>query len=418
MKPFNRRPFLVGATALAAALVLSACGGSGSANVSGAIKVGVVLPLTGNLSALGNEMNNGYLVAQELFNEAGGVNGRDVEFVTSDAPSPEDAVSVATKLSTDASVAAIMGSYSSGIAIPASEVANRNKKPYWETGGAADEITDRGLEYLFRTSGTASQPQTSAMTADFFQNTISKAMGKDMSEVKIGIAHEDSAFGVSSAASFKKIADENGWNVVAEQPYTATTSDLSSVVQNLKTSQVEVLYSAAYVNDAILLMNQSAELGFDPAVVLGYGAGYTTPDIVNALGDRVNGIVAMDGAPIGIQDDLLPENPTPSYSEFVERYESKFDRAPLVHATIGYVGAMTLFQEVLSKMTDPLDGEEFLEVARKVDIAPGGTASYFGVKFDDKGQNERAMTFLMQYSDKKMVTIYPENVAAKDFELR
>ena len=77
------------------------------------LKVGVVLPLTGNLSALGNEMNNGYLVAQELFNEAGGVNGREIEFVASDAPSPEDAVSVATKLSTDASVAAIMGSYSS-----------------------------------------------------------------------------------------------------------------------------------------------------------------------------------------------------------------------------------------------------------------------------------------------------------------
>ena len=128
--------------------------------------------------------------------------------------------------------------------------------------------------------------------------------------------------------SFKKIADVNGWNVVTVQVPSATASDLSSVVQNLKTSQVEVLYSAAYVNDAILLMNQSAELGFDPAVVLGYGAGYTTPDIVNALGDRVNGIVAMDGAPIGIQDDLLPAGPTPSYSEFVKRYEAEFGACP------------------------------------------------------------------------------------------
>ncbi|WP_164737289.1 ABC transporter substrate-binding protein [Georgenia sp. SYP-B2076] len=405
------------------ALILSACSGNGAGATDGngggdadAITVGVLLPLTGNLAALGNEMYNGYKVAQEIINEQGGIDGRPIEFKVSDAPTPEDAVAVAGTLSMDPDVSVILGSYSSGIAIPASEVANRNGKPYWETGSAAAETTERGLEYLFRTNASVAMESYNKINIDFFEKVVGPALGKDFSDVRIGIAHEDSAFGTSAVDAFRANAEANDWNIVAEQAYTATTNDLSSVVQSLKSADVEFLYAASYVNDAILLMKQSKELGFEPDVVYGFGAGFTTPDIAQALGDDVNGIVAADGAPLNITDDLINDDVSPTYSEFIDTYNEMIGRDPLVHATIGFQGAMVLFQEVLPN-ADPADPDSILDAARAVDVPAGGSVAYYGTKFDETGQNERAGFFVMQYTDGKLTTVYPDETAATEFVL-
>lgn len=408
---------LAGGLLLAGSLVAcsSDSGGTGGGGGEDTLTVGVLLPLTGSLSALGNEMNNGYLIAQDLFNEAGGANGKKIVFETSDAPTPEDAVSIANRLSANPDVPVIMGSYSSGIAIPASEVANRNQTVYWETGAASPEVTSRGLDWVFRTNGNSGQDAYHDVNVRFFEELVAPTLGKDPSEIRIGVAHEDSSFGVSSVEAFQKMADENSWNIVTVQPYNATANDLSSVVQNMKSADVEMMYAVSYVSDGILLMKQSKELGFEPDLVWGFGAGFTTPDMAQAIGDDINGVVAMDGAPLYINDDLLLPEMTPKYSEFIAAYQERFGRDPLVHATIGYIGAMALFQEVLTKAEDPTSSESIREAAWNVDVPNGGTAAHYGIKFGEDGQNERAGFFFMQYVDQKMVTVFPREVAAAEF---
>jgi branched-chain amino acid transport system substrate-binding protein len=403
------------------ALVLSACGAPGASTSSNdksdasPITVGVLLPVTGSLAPLGNEMLNGYKVAQQMFNDAGGANGHPIELKISDAPDPEAAVSIAQKLSKDPSVSAILGSYSSGIAIPASAVADRNKKVYWETGSAAPETTSRNLQYLFRTNANQAMPQFTDLSVHFLEDEVAPALGKDIADIRIGLAYENGVYGTSGAASFHKYADANNWNVVTEQPYTATSNDLSSVVQNLKNSKVDVLFAVTYANDAILLRKQSKELGFTPKVIIEGGAGYVTPDAVKALGDDINGIVTTALAPMNITDDVLSPSLTPSYSEFVEKYNEMIGRPPVVHATIGFAGAMVLFQSVLAK-SDPNDADSIVAAAKKVDIPDGGTVSFSGVKFDKTGQNERAAWYVLQYHDGVLTTVYPTEAAAAKFQ--
>ena len=122
------------------------------------INIGIIMPLTGSLGLLGKETLNGMEVARSLVNKAGGVNGRKIVYKISDAPTPADATTVAGSLSTDDSIAVIMGSYSSSIAIPASAVASRNKKLFWEAGGASPVITNRGLPYVYRTLVNVGMP--------------------------------------------------------------------------------------------------------------------------------------------------------------------------------------------------------------------------------------------------------------------
>ena len=277
------------------------------------------------------------------------------------------------------------------------------------------ETTQRGLQYLFRTNPSFVLPSYTRTTIDFLTDDVGPALGKKFKDVRIGIAYEDGAFGTSANEAFMEMAKDNGWNVVTNLPYTATANDLSSVIQNLKNANVEMLYAALYVNDAIFLMKQSKELGFKPAITFGVGAGYTTPDIAKALGKDVDGLVVSDAAPLNINDSVLDLKMSPKYSEFVEKYEEMIGRPPLVHATIGFVGAMVLFQEVLPN-ADPGDSDSIRAAAQKVDIPDGGTVAQNGIKFDSTGQNERAKFYMMQFVDQKLTAIYPSGAAVSKFE--
>ncbi|TJX35657.1 twin-arginine translocation signal domain-containing protein, partial [Soehngenia saccharolytica] len=98
-KMISRRNFLTTAGVVAAAGVLTACGGSssstaasstaasaaGSAAASGdTIKIGVMGPLTGNVSVYGQAVVNGASLYLKQVNADGGINGKQIEILTED----------------------------------------------------------------------------------------------------------------------------------------------------------------------------------------------------------------------------------------------------------------------------------------------------------------------------------------------
>lgn len=378
----------------------------GSTTNAEPIRIGVLLPLTGPLSALGNEMNNGYEIARQWINANGGINGRPIEYVRTDAPRPEDAVGVAERLIVEEKVPLIMGSYSSGIAMPASEVANRYQIPYWETGAATGDLTERGFKYLFRTAGSSARPENSAIQFEFLSEVVAPALGKTPETLRLAFLYENSAFGSSAYDAFINNLPPYNMSLVAEQDYVATTSDLSSAIQNMESAETDVVITASYVNDSILFLRQSQELGFSPSLIVGGGAGFTTPDIATAVGSAVNGIVATASVPLNITDGVLCEGLKPAYSEWRKMYEDAYGRPPLEHATLGFQGAMVLFQHVLPNAAG-LTPDEIATAARAVDIADGCTVGGFGVKFDETGQNTRAVPTVHQYQNNQLVPIYP-----------
>lgn len=90
------------------------------------IRIGLIAPMTGDVSTFGTSTKNGFMMAME---EAGAtVAGLKIElFFGDDRNDPTEAVNVATKLATQDKVHAIIGSVSSKCSIPVSEVAEANK---------------------------------------------------------------------------------------------------------------------------------------------------------------------------------------------------------------------------------------------------------------------------------------------------
>lgn len=417
MKQSLRRGLVV-VLATATALAVSGCGSGDSGSSNKSITIGVLLPLSGPLSPLGKEMNNGYKLAQKMINDEGGVNGRKIAFKVSDAPSPEDAVSVANTLSANSDVSAIMGSFSSTIAIPASAAASRNKMPYWETGAVSAEVTGRGLPYIYRTAVSTDQPVFTDVAKNVIADLAAPALKRVPKTLRIGLLNEDSAYGTAAAESFKSLVKREGYDLVASESYSSTTTDLSSAIEHMKSAKVEILYSVPATSDAVLLIRQSKVLGFKPSLIIGNGQGYAGNDFVKAVGpDLASGIVVSDAIPTNITDAMLNKGLKPSYSEFVSAYTKEFDHAPRTHATLGFQGAMVLFQHVLPRLKNLGDVNEFDRVARQVDIPDGGTVAGFGVKFDKNGQNERGGWYAMQYQNGKLGTVYPTQFAGNKFIL-
>lgn len=115
-KMITRRNFLAAAGVVAAAGVLTACGGSSSsAAASGAaasgdtIKVGVLGPLTGDVSVYGQAVVNGATLRLKQANEEGGINGKQIEIISMDEQGdPTQAVTCFTKMC-DQGITALVG---------------------------------------------------------------------------------------------------------------------------------------------------------------------------------------------------------------------------------------------------------------------------------------------------------------------
>ena len=370
------------------------------------INIGIIMPLTGSLGLLGKETLNGMEVAKTLINAAGGVNGRKIVYKISDAPTPADATTVAGSLSTDDSISVIMGSYSSSIAIPASAVASRNKKLFWEAGGASPVITNRGLPGVYRTLVNVGMPAYTSATGYLMDTIIPSALKKKVKDVRYGLVYEDGAYGTSGNTAFKAIIAAGGYNLVASESYSAAASDLSSVIQKLKSANIDVLVSYPAGADAILFTRQSKTLGFSPKLTIGQGAAYSSVDFGAALGSYADGILVADAVALNPSSAKLSPSMSPSYPRFIAAYTKQIGRKPLTHATLGFVGATTLFQEVLAKST-PGDLDSMVEAIKKIDIPDGGTVATWGIKFDSTGQNTRAGWYIMQYQGGKLVSVYP-----------
>jgi branched-chain amino acid transport system substrate-binding protein len=390
-------------------LILTACSSNetSSGGKSETLKIGALYPLSGDLALLGEESFRGAELAVEEINKNGGIDGKKVELVKADAPDADAGQAEANRLVNQEGIKAVVGSYSSSIAFAASEVTERNGALYWELGAVSDSVTDREYKYVLRTNPPASY--FSKVNIDFIKDVASEKLGKNLGDLKVAIAHEDSTYGTTIAEEAKKLAKEEGINVVTTQGYSSGSNDLSSVVLNLKKAQPDILIAVSYLNDAILLARQSEELGFKVPVFIGNGGGHTMADFKEAVGDLANGVFDIDFPQYKINREF-----TPGLDKFLELYKGKYGKDPRSgHSLSNYMG-MKVVLDVLKEVGE-VDPDKLREAALKYTAKSGSTPTGWGVEFDKKtGQNKEGQPYLHQWIDGELVAVWPENVAVKE----
>src|SRR3990172_1876354 len=159
----------IAATLITLAMMLAACQPKTSvteepAKETSPIVIGVSLPLTGGKSDPGTASKNGYEVWAAMVNESEGLMGRPVELKIMDNGSDvETAKTDYENLIAVDKVDLVVGTFSSTLVIPTSEVVASHGYAYIEPAGGAPDVFNRGLTNLF-----FAQPAKSARQADPF----------------------------------------------------------------------------------------------------------------------------------------------------------------------------------------------------------------------------------------------------------
>lgn len=377
---------------------------TGSVAVAEDLKFGALYPFSGGLALLGDESFRGLEMATEEANAAGGLRGMRIALVKGDAVDANQAVGEARRLVSVERVKAVFGTFSSSLALAATQVTQLAGVPYFEMGAISDPITQRGMKYVFRTNATASD--FARTMVDSVADVVAPALKTDPKALKIGIIHEDSLYGQTVSGFQKTRAAERGLKVVEVLPYPANAVDLSTVILRLKGSGVDVVLQTSYQNDTVLFFRQAKEMGFKPKAAIGAGGGYSLADTAKAVG-----FANIEGA-LNVDFVQYRTNPAaaPGVDEFVKRYQAKYGTPPRSgHSLTNYMGAKVFF-EALAKAKD-LSADAIRAAVLAIDIPVGATATGWGAKFGENGQNTRAVPFLMQWQSGQLVTVHPAKAA-------
>ena len=374
------------------------------------VSFGALYPFSGPLALLGEESARGLELAVEEINANGGVQGEQVVLVRGDAVDNNQAIGEARRLISREGVRAIFGTYSSSRSIAASQVAELAGIPYLELGAVADEVTGRGMQYLYRLNPTAAD--MGEMIVEMVATKVAETAGRDPSDLKIGIIHEDSSYGTSVAGHQERFAEERGLDVVTTQAYPASTVDMSSLVLDLQQRDVDVVLQTSYQNDSVLFLQQANEAGFRPLAIVGGGGGYSMQPTADTVGhDVIDTVLNVDFT----QYQVNPEF-TPGIESFLEAYRDAYGEDPRSgHSLTNYVGA-----KVVLEALDGADGFEpdaIVAAMDAIDVPEGETAAGYGVRFDDMNQNERAKMMGLQWQDGSLVTVFPDEAAVSEIRL-
>lgn len=424
---------------LVVSMCLSACGGGGAAQTEGKkneatkaatetkaaagetkagetagaenkdpIRIGVINPRSGKLAVTGTDDHFGCMIAIDMFNEAGGVNGRMIEPVVADIPDAATAQTEINRLIQNENLKVITGCYGSSIVEVVAAICNRNNVFYWENVSILDRLTEQGYKSVFRYHISGSEyGEQAAQWAEFYGDKL--GISKD--ELTIGTVNENGDFGQSMAAGIQRYCDANGIKLVLNESYEATTTDTTPVVLKMKEADPDIMIATSYINDGIDITKKCKVLNYSPKVFLGIGSGYGAAAYYDSLGEDSQGQIDLDPTNAPVLENLDPEMQELA-KEFAKRFEAEQGYAPTTVGYLGWEATWILLNNVIAETNgdvDDLDG--LIQAAKAVDIPTGTMPTGYGCKFSDKGQNERCVIACMQWQDGKLVTIYPEDLA-------
>ena len=382
---------------------------AGPAGAADEVVIGNILPLSGSAAPIGMVGRQVRELAVEEINGSGGIQslgGAKIKMVYADSRGdPKIAISEAERLINVDNVSVITGAYQSAVSFPSTEVAERYKVPYVVPVSVKDAITERGFKYVFRLAAKASWYARD-------QVRFLEAMSKIEPIQKVALVYENTDWGQSTAEGWRPLLEKAGMEVVLDEPYPATTPDITPVVIKIKRAKPDAILFVSYAADAILLMNTLAEMKVDVKAMVGSGGGHADPTFMENAGK--NCLYFFDAV------EWAADLPRPGLKELNEKFKAKYGTFLSPEAANVYA-AMYVIKGALEKSasTDPV---KIAEALRTTNLT-GGTGfivAYDKVTFDEQGQNPQAglivQQILMVDGQLDRVTVWPPYSAREGFK--
>jgi branched-chain amino acid transport system substrate-binding protein len=322
-----------------------ALAGAWPADAQDAVKIGIILPFSGQFADTGIQLDNGIKLYVKQHGDV--VAGKKLEFIRKDVGgvAPDLAKRLAQELVVRDHADIFAGFALTPNALAVADVSAEAKK-FMVVMNAATSIITTKSPYIARTSTTTPQ--------------LNQTLGTWAAKHGVKTAYtmvSDYGPGIDAEGAFHLGFKEAGGEIVGSVRFPVANPDFSAFVQRAKDSNPDAIYiwipggaQPAAVGKAL------AERGIDPSKVKVMGQdALAFESAIKSMGELSLGIITVS--------DYDFNHDSPLNHEFVKAYNDEFHRNPDIYSIGGYDG-MRLIYEALQKTGGNADGDALIAAAK------------------------------------------------------
>ncbi len=371
------RALTLSAIALSLGLFTAACQEQGPAPTSGSspaspaatggLKIGSLLPATGDLASVGQPMLAAVPMLVETVNQCGGVNGAPVTLVpnTDDQTDPTAGADGMTKLAEVDKVAGVVGSFASSVSSAAAPIAARNKVMLISPGSTSPVFTERAKKGEFQGFWARTAPP------DTYQAQALAKLAYDKGERRVATVVINNDYGVGFEKEFVQAFKKLGGTVINEAKptrYDPKATTFETEVQAAFSGKPDGVAAVAYAETGALLLKTAYEQGLSKDVQILLTDGAKSDQFPTQVGKTADGKFILTGA-LG----TVPGADGKALAAFTKLWEAKFNRPPVEYAPQAWDAAALLVLAAQAAKSNT--GEGIQSKLREVANGPGEEVS-------------------------------------------
>lgn len=363
------------------ALVLLAMGAL-DVQAANTFKVGVILPLSGQLSVDGMNEAYGVKMAAEDINAQGGIKVGSgtykVELIVYDDQAiPKESAAAMEKLVSRDAVKMVIGPFTSSACLAVMPIAAREKVVMSSPNASSAKLTQVGNKWFFRGGTTITNGLQ--MVVDYIQQLGIKSL--------VYVAANDE-WGRNSVAQYKAAHDKNGTNVLAQEYFDQGTTDFYPVLTNIKGLKSEGILAIMETKVYTIFLRQAKEVC--PEIKLLDSGGVMPFTFVKLVPPSVSeGVYCFS---------LGPPLDYPEVAPLVKRFRDKYNSDPSSYFLSAY-DVMMVFRDAVQRAGTVNDGEKIREAMTKTDYQ-GLMGRY---NFDKNNDSSLGFWGVGYYKDGKVI---------------
>lgn len=345
-------------------MIAFAAYGCGTNKKKDVIKIGVILPLTGDAAQWGIPPKNGAIIAMEEINATGGINGEKIELIFEDGQcNPQKAITSFNKLITIDKPIAIIGEVCSSATLAIAPIAEENKMVLISPASTNPQITEAG-DYIFRVI-----PSDELRGKVFAEYIYSKGFRN------IAILYINNDGGKGNELSFIKYFTAQGGKIILSESYNENAKDVKTILTKIKKNKPDAILSISQITDATFTLINVKELNIKLPLFFQTEA-LDDPSVLTNAGNSAEGATYISYAKV--------ENTTAQ--KFAKSYKDKFKKEPELFAAEGYDAVMLIATTLKGKMNANTD--TIKQSLYKIKNFEGSSGS---LTFDKNGDVEKPL---------------------------
>lgn len=372
------------------------------------IKIGIITSLSGEYQGRATELVQGYDLARDDINAAGGVLGCSLDLIYRDDASTSIAAGRAMQTLVEIDeVLLVAGSIASVITLDLVPLSANLRIPLLAHNSINSLITDLGYEWVFRTMPSA---------WNLFDQLVSYINQLPLTDMPtVALLYENSSFGQDAYVTLRSRLKAYGISLVAALPIPADASLMTPLLPRLQESGANVLFLVgSSVSEAVSVMAQieAANLNFD--AYLSPGGAYNSAEFLEShYADQIISPIPWVSS-LNLTDELSGQ----TTAEFLVHFSTRYGAPPSFRTVNAYVNIYLAKAAIETALSAPPQGTAQVETARRAirDSLHNLHLEHtlFGsIDFDASGQNATTI-MITQLVAGELVVISPEALATGD----